>query len=59
MYFSKELDIFGLLFLGLDEESFECFCEVVINCLLISFCIYVVFMVGLIFVDNVRGYFIV
>lgn len=56
MHLSKELDILGLSFLGLDEESLECLCEAAINCSLISFCTYAVFTVGSTSADNVRGH---
>lgn len=52
MYLSKELDVLGLSFLGLDQESLECLLEASVSCSLLAFCTEAVFSVVVPSADN-------
>lgn len=47
IYLSKELDLLGLSFLSLDQESHECLLEAAVSCSLLAFCAEAVFSVVL------------
>lgn len=54
MQLSKELDLLGSSFLGLDEGSLECLCEASVSCSLLAFCTEAVFLVVLPSSDNLK-----
>jgi hypothetical protein len=54
MVLSKELDLLGLSFLGLDQESLEYLREASVSCSLLAFCIEAVFLVVLPSSDNLK-----
>ena len=59
MHLSKELDLLGLSFLGLDQESLECLREAAVSCSLLAFCTDAVFSVVLPSSDNLKEHSIV
>lgn len=56
MCLSKELDVLGLSFLGLDQESLECLLEAAVSCSLLAFCTGAVFSVVFPSADNLKNH---
>lgn len=54
MHLSKELDLLGFSFLGIDQESLECLREASVTCSLLAFCTEAVFLVVLPSSDNLK-----